>query len=95
MPVTGVVTPPAGSPSPKSGGLEPECGAGLRFCLRGRVVVLAMSGRAGWGADEVEGLALLAGGLGEHGGWGVGAGEADVVAGVRVAKWASRPRKLR
>src|SRR6478736_569454 len=46
---------------------------GRRFWLRG--------GQGDWGADEVEGAALVGGGFGEHGDVGVGVVVADLVAG--------------
>jgi hypothetical protein len=76
------------------GGLESECGAGLRFCLRGWWLSWLLQGKRDRGADEVEGLPLFAGGLGEH--WdGGGVPPKPTWLRVRVARWASRPRKLR
>jgi hypothetical protein len=46
-----------------------------------RVVFWLLQGERDGGADEVECLALVAGGLGEHRDGGGGAGEADLVAG--------------
>lgn len=43
-----------------------------------------LQGDGDGGADEVEGAALFGGGLGEHGYFGVGAGEAHLVAGERA-----------
>jgi hypothetical protein len=40
-----------------------------------------LQGQRDRGADQVEGVALGAGGLGEHRDGGLGAGEADLVAG--------------
>jgi hypothetical protein len=41
-------------------------GPDLVFCRAGRVVFWLRQGQRDGGADELEGLALLAGGLGEH-----------------------------
>src|SRR6266852_3697209 len=48
--------------------------------MRGWLSWLFLQGERDRGTDEVEGLALLAGGLGEHRDGGGGAGEADLVA---------------
>src|SRR6185312_3043923 len=60
---------------------------GWLFWLRG-------GGERYRGVEQVEGAALVGGGVGEHGHVGAGAVVADLVA-VRVARWSSRPRKLR
>ena len=53
----------------------------MGFCRLGLGLFWLLQGERDGGADEVEGLALFAGGLGEHGDGGGGSGEADLVAG--------------
>ena len=53
----------------------------MGFCRLGRAVFWLLQGERDRDADQVEGLALGAGWLGEHRDAGVGAGEADLVAG--------------
>jgi hypothetical protein len=60
--------------------------------LRVRVLSWLRQGERDRGADEVEGLALFAGGLGEHRDGRGGAGDADLVAGqgAQVGEQAAR-----
>ena len=51
------------------------------FCCTGRVVLWLLQGERDRDADQVEGVALGAGRFGEHRDAGLGAGEADLVAG--------------
>ena len=51
------------------------------FCLFGLAVFWLRQGERDRNADQVEGLTLFAGGLGEHRDLGGGAGEPDLVAG--------------
>lgn len=51
------------------------------FCCCAGPVFWLLQGERDGDADEVECLALVTGGLGEHGGGGGSAGEADLVAG--------------
>ena len=55
----------------------------MRFCRLGSCVFWLLQGERDGGADELEGLPLGGGGFGEHGHGGLGAGEADLVAGHR------------
>jgi hypothetical protein len=64
------------------GGLDAETAAGLRFHAEpGGVSCLRAQGERDGCPDELEGLALLAGGLGQDGDSGGDADEAQLVAG--------------